>query len=172
MQGAPHRSNSPLPLSQIEKSVSQVLVATKQLLETLTKWSRHEATDTDVSDAYTRLGYEFKSTCRAFATIGVDTSDLGNVPELLREILESMLSQEASPECLDQYLPKIKDIIITLLHGLKRQQHKIRQKRSNESLSAPPNRELAPIQQNLRGEYTEATTSIRSELHDFSRNLV
>lgn len=65
----------------------------------------------------------------------MDTSDLGNVPELLREILESTLSQEASPEGLDQYLPKIRDIIITLLHGLKRKQQKLRQKQSKESSS-------------------------------------
>ncbi|KFY12358.1 hypothetical protein V491_06822, partial [Pseudogymnoascus sp. VKM F-3775] len=133
--GASHGSNSAPPLSQIEKSVTHLLVATKQLLETLTKWSRHEATDTNVSDVYVRLGYEFNIACRAFAAIGVDTSDLGNVPELLREILESTLSQEASPEGLDQYLPKIRDIIITLLHGLKRKQQKLRQKQSKESSS-------------------------------------
>ena len=101
----------------------------------MTRWSRHEATDTNVSDVYVRLGYEFNIACRAFAAIGVDTSDLGNVPELLREILESTLSQEASPEGLDQYLPKIRDIIITLLHGLKRKQQKLRQKQSKESSS-------------------------------------
>ncbi|KFZ09267.1 hypothetical protein V501_05647 [Pseudogymnoascus sp. VKM F-4519 (FW-2642)] len=130
--GATHGTNSGPPLSQIEKSVTHLLVATKQLLETLTRWSRHEATDTNVSDVYVRLGYEFNIACRAFAAIGVDTSDLGNVPELLREILESTLSQEASPEGLDQYLPKIRDIIITLLHGLKRKQQKLRQKQSKE----------------------------------------
>ncbi|OBT76124.1 hypothetical protein VF21_04874 [Pseudogymnoascus sp. 05NY08] len=133
--GATHGTNSGPPLSQIEKSVTHLLVATKQLLETLTRWSRHEATDTNVSDVYVRLGYEFNIACRAFAAIGVDTSDLGNVPELLREILESTLSQEASPEGLDQYLPKIRDIIITLLHGLKRKQQKLRQKQSKESSS-------------------------------------
>ncbi|OBT69603.1 hypothetical protein VE03_00791 [Pseudogymnoascus sp. 23342-1-I1] len=136
--GATHGNNSGPPLSQIEKSVTHLLVATKQLLETLTRWSRHEATDTNVSDVYVRLGYEFNIACRAFAAIGVDTSDLGNVPELLREILESTLSQEASPEGLDQYLPKIRDIIITLLHGLKRKQQKLRQKQSKESASHNP----------------------------------
>ncbi|KFY21807.1 hypothetical protein V493_07077, partial [Pseudogymnoascus sp. VKM F-4281 (FW-2241)] len=136
--GATHGNNSGPPLSQIEKSVTHLLVATKQLLETLTRWSRHEASDTNVSDVYVRLGYEFNIACRAFAAIGVDTSDLGNVPELLREILESTLSQEASPEGLDQYLPKIRDIIITLLHGLKRKQQKLRQKQSKESSPQNP----------------------------------
>lgn len=66
--------------------------------------------------------------CRAFSAINVDVSDLGNVPDSLRHILESTLSQEASSENLEKYLPRIRDIIINLLHGLKRKQHKLRQK--------------------------------------------
>lgn len=108
-------------------------MATKQLLETLTQWSRHQATDAQVSDVYVRLGYEFNIACRAFTAINVDTSDLGNVPELLRHILESTLSQEASVESLEKYLPRIRDIIINLLHGLKRKQQKLRQKQSRDA---------------------------------------
>ncbi|KAI6781535.1 Bud site selection protein-like protein [Emericellopsis cladophorae] len=121
-------SGSNMPLSQIEKSVTHLLVATKQLLETLTQWSRGQATDTQVSDVYVRLGYEFNMACRAFSAINVDVSDLGNVPDSLRHILEATLSQEASSENLENYLPRIRDIIINLLHGLKRKQHKLRQK--------------------------------------------
>jgi hypothetical protein len=112
--------------------VTHLLVATKQLLETLTQWSRHQATDAQVSDVYVRLGYEFNIACRAFTAINVDTSDLGNVPELLRHILESTLSQEASVESLEKYLPRIRDIIINLLHGLKRKQQKLRQKQPRD----------------------------------------
>ncbi|KAK3321376.1 actin interacting protein 3-domain-containing protein [Cercophora scortea] len=134
--GSTRRNNSSggstVPLSQIEKSVTHLLVATKQLLETLTQWSRGSATDTQVSDVYVRLGYEFNMACRAFTAINVDTSDLGNVPELLRNILEATLSQEASVESLEKYLPKIRDIIINLLHGLKRKQQKLRQKQARE----------------------------------------
>ncbi|KAK4216287.1 actin interacting protein 3-domain-containing protein [Rhypophila decipiens] len=125
-------STSSVPLSQIEKSVTHLLVATKQLLETLTQWSRGNATDTQVSDVYVRLGYEFNMACRAFTAINVDTSDLGNVPELLRNILEATLSQEASVESLERYLPRIRDIIINLLHGLKRKQQKLRQKQARD----------------------------------------
>lgn len=130
-------SSASVPLSQIEKSVTHLLVATKQLLETLTQWSRGNATDTQVSDVYVRLGYEFNMACRAFTAINVDTSDLGNVPELLRNILEATLSQEASAESLEKYLPKIRDIIINLLHGLKRKQTRLRQKQQRERDSAP-----------------------------------
>lgn len=123
-------------LSQIEKSVTHLLVATKQLLETLTQWSRHTATEGEVSDVYVRLGYEFNIACRAFNSIGVETTDLGPVPELLRAILEETLSQEASPTSLDNFLPRIRDIIISLLHGLKRKQSRLRAKQSKESGSS------------------------------------
>jgi hypothetical protein len=109
-------------------SVTHLLVATKQLLETLTLWSRGTATESEVSDVYVRLGYEFNIASRAFNAIGVDTQDLGNVPELLRGILEETLSQEASQASLDNYLPRIRDIIINLLHGLKKKQQRLRQR--------------------------------------------
>lgn len=127
---------APPVLSQIEKSVTHLLVATKQLLETLTQWSRGQATDAQVSDVYVRLGYEFNIACRAFAAINVETNDLGNVPELLRHILESTLSQEASVESLEKYLPRIRDIIINLLHGLKRKQQKLRTKQQRDGAEA------------------------------------
>lgn len=120
-------------LSQIERSVTHLLVATKQLLETLTQWSRRTATEGEVSDVYVRLGYEFNIACRAFNGIGVDTSDLGPVPELLRSILEETLSQEATPASLDQFLPKIRDIIISLLHGLKGKQQRLRAKQGKDN---------------------------------------
>ena len=98
----------------------------------MTQWSRHLASEDQVSDVYVRLGYEFNIACRAFAAINVDTSDLGNVPEALRNILESTLSQQASVESLEKYLPRIRDIIINLLHGLKRKQQKLRQKQARD----------------------------------------
>ncbi|KAI2090911.1 Bud site selection protein 6 [Ophidiomyces ophidiicola] len=122
-------------LSLIEKSVTHLLVATKELLETLTQWSRGQSTEGDVSDVYVRLGYEFNLACRAFNAIGVDTTDLGPVPDLLRTILEDTLSQDASPQSLDRYLPRIRDIIINLLHGLKRKQAKLR---SRQARNVPP----------------------------------
>ncbi|GAB0143112.1 hypothetical protein EsHS_00003640 [Epichloe bromicola] len=132
--------SSSMPLSQIEKSVTHLLVATKELLETLTQWSRGQASDARVSDVYVRLGYEFNMACRAFTAINVDTSDLGNVPDLLRSILEATLSQEASAESLEKYLPRIRDIIINLLHGLKRKQQRLRQKQGRDRDASLPER--------------------------------
>lgn len=97
-------------------------------METLTQWSRGNSQEEEVSDVYVRLGYEFNLACRAFNSIGVETTDLGPVPDLLRTILEDTLSQPASPQALDNYLPRIRDIIINLLQGLKRKQSKLRTK--------------------------------------------
>ncbi|KAL8721506.1 MAG: hypothetical protein Q9225_001851 [Loekoesia sp. 1 TL-2023] len=138
-------------LSQIEKSVTHLLVATKQLLETLTQWSRHTATEGEVSDVYVRLGYEFNIACRAFNSIGVETTDLGPVPELLRAILEETLSQEASPASLDRFLPRIRDIIISLLHGLKRKQSRLRAKQSKENASSSSALQNATSSSSLNG---------------------
>nr|POF16493.1 bud site selection protein 6 [Quercus suber] len=91
-------------------------------------WSRGSATEGEVSDVYVRLGYEFNIACRAFNAINVDTTDLGPVPDMLRNILEDTLSQEASQQSLDKYLPRIRDIIINLLHGLKKKQQRLRQR--------------------------------------------
>lgn len=142
-------------LSTIEKSVTHLLVATKQLLETLTMWSRGSASEGEVSDVYVRLGYEFNIACRAFGAIGVETSDLGPVPDMLRAILEDTLSQEASQASLDKFLPRIRDIIINLLHGLKKKQQRLRQKGSGSSKGlgsdgAPPRQ--ASIQGNASAE--------------------
>ena len=86
-----------------------------------------------MSDVYVRLGYEFNIACRAFTAIGVETADLGPVPDLLRSILEDTLSQEASPASLDRFLPRIRDIIINLLHGLKRKQQRLRSRQAKET---------------------------------------
>lgn len=91
-------------------------------------WSRGTSSESEVSDVYVRLGYEFNIACRAFNAIGVETTDLGPVPDLLRHILEDTLSQEASQASLDKFLPRIRDIIISLLHGLKKKQQRLRQK--------------------------------------------
>ncbi|KAL2397452.1 Bud site selection protein 6 [Exophiala dermatitidis] len=141
--GRSQRSANPdKQISQIEKSVTHLLVATKQLLETLTQWSRGQAQEEEVSDVYVRLGYEFNLACRAFNSIGVETADLGPVPDLLRNILEDTLSQPASPQALDNYLPRIRDIIINLLHGLKRKQSRLRGRGSKEAAASSQARPL------------------------------
>ena len=149
-------------VSQIEKSVTHLLIATKQLLETLTQWSRKQAQEEEVSDVYVRLGYEFNLACRAFNSIGVDTSDLGPVPDSLRSILEDTLSQPASPQALDNYLPRIRDIIINLLHGLKRKQSRLRSRPSKDGSSS----KLGPARQGSTTSLDSTTTGLTTMLQD------
>ncbi|KAJ5740826.1 hypothetical protein N7493_000698 [Penicillium malachiteum] len=159
------RSGADRQISQIEKSVTHLLVATKQLLESLTQWSRKQASETEVSDVYVRLGYEFNLACRAFNAIGVETSDLGPVPDVLRTILEDTLSQDASAQSLDKYLPQIRDIIINLLHGLKKKQARLRTQRQREEARGLPGRQastgsIATTSQGNMGQlYEEAAAS-------------
>ncbi|KAK6517308.1 Bud site selection protein 6 [Arthrobotrys megalospora] len=136
VSGRPPRPES--NLGKIEESVTNLLRATKELLETLTRWSRGQASEQDVSDVYVKLGSHFNIACRAFTAIGVETADLGNVPEILRTVLESTLSQpEASPQSLEIYLPRIREIIIDLLQGLKRKQKKLASRPPRDSRDAP-----------------------------------
>ncbi|CAC9893295.1 unnamed protein product [Aureobasidium pullulans] len=107
VRSSTRQSSQPQQLSTIEKSVTHLLVATKQLLETLTQWSRNAASESEVSDVYVRLGYEFNIACRAFNR-----------------------SQPAESRPLP---PRIRDIIINLLHGLKKKQQRLRQRTSSGS---------------------------------------
>ncbi|KAL1852981.1 Bud site selection protein 6 [Paecilomyces lecythidis] len=162
-------------LSQIEKSVTHLLVATKQLLETLTQWSRKQASENEVSDVYVRLGYEFNLACRAFGAIGVDTSDLGPVPDLLRTILEDTLSQDASPQSLDRYLPRIRDIIINLLHGLKKKQARLRSRQTRDDGRGTSGRQasassVTTSQSQLYDEMTAPTSPRRQPGRRFGSN--
>ncbi|KAK0528193.1 Bud site selection protein 6 [Tilletia horrida] len=130
--------------SQMESSVTRLLVATKQLLEALTRWSlRNRCTESDVSDIYVRLGNDFNSAKLAFQSYGISMDDLASVPTDLRTCLEECLSEEASPQVLEVHLPRIREIIIGLLQGLKMKQAEYKQllfvQRANStaSTSAP-----------------------------------
>jgi len=59
-------------MSNIESSVTRLLVATKQLIESLTAWSRKQASETDVSDVYVRLGNEFNIARTCFERAGIE----------------------------------------------------------------------------------------------------
>ncbi|KAK0548791.1 Bud site selection protein 6 [Tilletia horrida] len=122
--GAPGRWST----SQMESSVTRLLVATKQLLEALTRWSlRNRCTESDVSDIYVRLGNDFNSAKLAFQSYGISMDDLASVPGDLRTCLEECLSEEASPQVLEVHLPRIREIIIGLLQGLKMKQAEYKQ---------------------------------------------
>ncbi|KAG6331868.1 hypothetical protein ID866_7224 [Astraeus odoratus] len=106
----------------VESAVTRLLVAIKQLLESLTLWSNLQMSESQISDVYVRLGNDFNAAVAAFASFNIDMSDLMSVPEDLREVLETCLAEDASPDNLAIYLPKVRQIITNLLHGLRNKQ--------------------------------------------------
>ncbi|KAF8318739.1 AIP3-domain-containing protein [Clavulina sp. PMI_390] len=106
----------------VDSIVTRLLVAIKQLLEALQLWSTGVMSDVDVSNVYVQLGNEFNQAVTAFNSYRIDMTDLEDIPQSLREVLENALSNDASPAVLDIYLPQVRAIITTLLTGLRSKQ--------------------------------------------------
>ncbi|KAH9467921.1 hypothetical protein Pst134EA_011542 [Puccinia striiformis f. sp. tritici] len=67
---------NPFNSSHMELTVTRLLVATKQLLESLTDWSQGKIDKGGVSDIYVRLGNKFNAASLAFTKEGINMSDL------------------------------------------------------------------------------------------------
>jgi hypothetical protein len=50
------------------------------------------------------------------------SSEIYQIPQDLRAVLEACLSEEPSPHTLNKYLPRVRQIIATLLRGLQSKQ--------------------------------------------------
>ena len=68
--------------------------------------------------------------------ITLTSSDLFDIPSQLRQVLETCLARDASPRVLEIYLPKVREIVINLLQGLKRKQARYRA-RTRDSTDDP-----------------------------------
>ncbi|KAG0055952.1 Bud site selection protein 6 [Gryganskiella cystojenkinii] len=121
----------------IEATVTKLLVATKQLLESLTLWSQKKMTEEQVSDIFVQLATQFNLACQSFHDVGIETRELAHIPDDLRGCLETALGEEPSPHSLDQYLPKIKEIIINLLQGLRLKQNIFREQNETKHARVP-----------------------------------
>ncbi|TBU61549.1 actin interacting protein 3-domain-containing protein [Dichomitus squalens] len=115
-------SSRPQQSPAVESAVTRLLVSIKALLESLTQWSKSSVDENQVSDVYVRLGNDFNSAVAAFGAFGIDMSELASVPEDLRSVLEACLSEDATPENLEVYLPEVRKIITSLLQGLRGKQ--------------------------------------------------
>ncbi|KAG9100681.1 Bud site selection protein 6 [Ceratobasidium sp. 370] len=120
-EGSIRSGSAPVP--PVQTAVTRLLVATKHLLESLTNWSKGEINEAGVSDVYVRMGNDFNAAVAAFQACGIDMTDLLDVPEQLRRVLETALAEEATPENLEVYLPEVRAIIKNLLQGLRVKQH-------------------------------------------------
>ncbi|KAG9124929.1 Bud site selection protein 6, partial [Ceratobasidium sp. 392] len=129
------------PVPAVQTAVTRLLVATKHLLESLNNWSRGELNENGVSDVYVRMGNDFNSAVAAFQACGIDMSDLMDVPEQLRRVLETALAEEATPENLEVYLPDVRAIIKNLLQGLRVKQHDYKVSGSRRSETPHSNHE-------------------------------
>ena len=115
-----------------------LLTSTKRLQELLKLWSAEQATESDVSDLYVQIGHEFNATITAFSQHRIDlryipssikysstkqfTSDILEIPNELRTVLEQCLSEEPSPEILSMFMPELRKVIFKLLKGLQSRQ--------------------------------------------------
>ncbi|ORY80249.1 actin interacting protein 3-domain-containing protein [Leucosporidium creatinivorum] len=115
-------SSGSVPNSHMESTITRLLVATKQLLEGLAKWSRGEVGEDVISEIYVKLGNDFNVACSAFAKENIGMNELLSVPSDLRICLETCLSDTPSQATLEKHLPKVRQIIIGLLHGLREKQ--------------------------------------------------
>ncbi|KAH9921736.1 uncharacterized protein BXZ73DRAFT_91752 [Epithele typhae] len=118
----PLPSPLPRPEADVQRAVSRLLSLTKQLQDVLALWSHESASDSDVSDAFMLVTSQFDSTAHAFWRMGVDMSDLFDVPSTLRTLLEGLLAEEPSPTVLARYSPKIRSMLVGLLRGLQAKQ--------------------------------------------------
>jgi len=108
--------------SDVPRAVASLLETTKQLQEMLRLWSISCATEQHVSEVYVRLGTEFNSTVVAFQKFRIDLGEMYQIPQDLRTVLEACLSEDPSPHALNKYLPRVRQIIATLLRGLQSKQ--------------------------------------------------
>ncbi|CAG8508371.1 6616_t:CDS:2 [Ambispora gerdemannii] len=132
-------------MSSIEKTVTTLLVATKSLLESLTAWSQGRLTQQQVFEVYTIQGQvdpEFRCINLIMNELILRLSDLQHIPNNLRFCLETALKEEPSQASLEFHLPKIRDVIVILLQGLKEKQAIYRQRFGSDDtttpLSSPP----------------------------------
>jgi hypothetical protein len=58
----------------VESAVTRLLVAIKELLESLTQWSEMNLSEEGVSDVYVRLGNDFNTAVHAFGLFNIEMS--------------------------------------------------------------------------------------------------
>jgi hypothetical protein len=116
------RRQSPRSSDDVPTAVRNLLVATKQLQEALRLWSVQQATEMEVSDTYVTVGTDFNETVSAFAQHKIDLSEIHSVPRDLRGVLEQCLGEDPSPEALAIYMPEVRQILYSLLQGLRSKQ--------------------------------------------------
>ncbi|ORZ24204.1 actin interacting protein 3-domain-containing protein [Absidia repens] len=113
--------------AEIEQVVTKLLRTTKSLLEALNLWSQLRMSTSDIFELHRTLENQFYMVTQSFEEAHVKTSDLSWIPHQLRQSVVECMDQEPSTATLDKYLPRIRDVIVHLLHGLKGKQQQLRE---------------------------------------------
>lgn len=142
--GTPKIKRTASSSSSIETTVTKLLMSTKHLLQVLTQWSKGTTSGRLVSDAYVQLGNDFKVVSKFFMHAKVDMSDVGDVPMALRRVLEVTLREPPSDETLNKHLPKIREIIVTLLDKLKVKQAILKNMQQEHRISVKSHHQQNP----------------------------
>ncbi|KAG1055564.1 hypothetical protein G6F43_002491 [Rhizopus delemar] len=122
-------------VTEIEQDVSQLLQATKKLLESLTAWSVGEASTEDVYREYDSLQTYFTQIAHVFERMLLPMGDMHHLPDDLHDCLKSILSNTPSSEALEEQLPLIKKSILNLLQSIKQKQISLREQAEPKMLS-------------------------------------
>lgn len=105
--------------NSLENNIANLINSTKVFLKALTRWTKKLETQKSISNHYVSLGNDFQVVVKQFTAVGIDMTNMRNVPRELRQILEKALKEEPSNESLDKYWPSIKEIIEYLLNTIK-----------------------------------------------------
>ncbi|CCA75043.1 related to actin-interacting protein AIP3 [Serendipita indica DSM 11827] len=116
------RSNDDEQSAGVESRVTRLQVSMNNLMEGLENWGIGRVEDAQISDLYVQLGNDNIAAVNAFKAVGIPVTDLVNVPEELRRILEGCLKGEQSQANLNLYLPSVRQVIVRLHEALRRKQ--------------------------------------------------
>ncbi|PHZ12674.1 AIP3-domain-containing protein [Rhizopus microsporus ATCC 52813] len=156
---------------EIEQVVTKLLRTTKALLEALTQWSNMRASNAEIFEIHDTLEKQFFLVSQAFEEAGVSMNDLQWIPRQLRESVSIAMMEQPSPAALDQYLPRIREVIVHLLHGLKGKQAQLREKdrESRASIRSSSNSDAwnreVPLAALNRGSSTSSNGSQRMMMY-------
>ncbi|KAG1466986.1 hypothetical protein G6F56_004589 [Rhizopus delemar] len=124
---------------EIEQVVTKLLRTTKALLEALTQWSNLRASNTEISEIHDTLEKQFFLVSQAFEETNIPMNDLQWIPKQLRDSVSVAMMEQPSLVALDQHLPRIREVIVHLLHGLKGKQAQLREKEKESRASIRSN---------------------------------
>ncbi|KAG7877463.1 hypothetical protein KL938_004219 [Ogataea parapolymorpha] len=168
----PASATNPKTSTSISSATAQLLTSTKALLQSLTSWANKTASVGEVSAKFVQVGDDFKALRRAYVAGGVDTSDIKDIPNLLRKVLEESLILEPSQSTLDMFLPKVGQIVAELMKTLKEKQaesQSVAEKRKSQnhrSVSGPANVSASATSPPLPPPPSESTNDAISRLQN------